>query len=111
LIYHFFPHLHIIVTIENFIEMLFPSFHCKQMISYKLLYLSLQMDILGQEPAFIPQLLYRTSCLVLLFTSSLLPGIFKCMSYSLPCTDFLGFPSLIFLILNIRSCLPIPHFN
>ena len=36
---------------------------------------------------------------------------FKCLSYFLPSTDFLGFPSLIFLILNIQSCLPIPHFN
>jgi len=29
LIYHFFPYLHIILTIESFIEMLFPSFYYK----------------------------------------------------------------------------------
>jgi hypothetical protein len=33
------------------------------------------------------------------------------MSYFLPSTDFLGFSLLIFLFLNIQSCLPIPHFN
>lgn len=63
----------------------------------KLLSLSLQMDILGQETTFIPQLLYRTSLPCFSFVCFLLTfQHFKCMSYFLPSTDFLGFPLVIF---------------
>ena len=76
----------------------------------KLLSLSLEIDVHGWRPAFIPQTVVFLASL-LLFASSLPSSTLRSWDLFFSCAHFLGFFSLVFVILSIHSHPPIQHFD
>ena len=110
LTYYFFTYLHIIMNIKSFIKILLPSFRSQLVISNEITIPEFT-DIHGWKPAFTSQATVQN------FLASFICFIHTLQDLKVMCffflwsAHFIGFPSLIFVILGVHSRPPLQHFD